>query len=161
MRPPSELWKTPPPTPPGTAGGTPRGAAAPDEPPADAPPGNEPEVAGPEPAAGAKAVVTAERLFDEAVRWVAKDEGGSTPPRTFRLEMDARFVLDTQSYEGPTRLWLESPERYRTELTIEGRRTTKILAADQLFLQEGERPWVHVNRTPEGRGADWRPRLEY
>ncbi len=90
------------------------------------------------------------RLFDEAVRWVAKGAQGITQVRDFTVALDAKFDLDGTRHEGPMRLWLQLPDLYRQEMTMSSSMTTKVMNRGNLYVKDAAGQFRHMNRTPDG-----------
>jgi hypothetical protein len=109
--------------------------------------------AGPPPAGAPAAqpnVVLGTRLFDEAVRWVAKGTQGIQQVRDFHISMEAKFELEGTRHEGPMRLWLQLPDLYRQEMTMSNTTTVKVLKAGNLWIRNQSGAFKHMNRE----GAD-------
>lgn len=93
------------------------------------------------------------RLFDEAVRWVAKGQQGITQVKDFTVALDAKFDLDGVRHEGPMRLWLQLPDLYRQEMTMSNSMTTKVMNRGNLYVRNATGAFTHMNRTADGAGS--------
>lgn len=127
-----------------------QGGAGPVPPAPVPPPLPAPQAPAMDPAAGQ---AFAQRLFDEAVRWVAKGQAGLSKVTDFTVALDARFELDNTRHEGPMRVWLQLPDLYRQELTMSNVTTTKVMNRGLLYVREGTGPFRPMNRTADGAGA--------
>lgn len=105
------------------------------------------------PAAPAPGQAAALRLFDESVRWVARGAQGITQVQDFYVALDAKFQLDTTSSEGPMRLWLQQPDKFRQEMTISNAPQTKILDGTNLWIAGQDGRFKNMNKTADGAGA--------
>ncbi|MFM8980299.1 MAG: hypothetical protein ACKOSS_07550 [Planctomycetia bacterium] len=123
-------------------------------PPAPLPPTPVPPRVAPQPPMDAAAgQAYAQRLFDEAVRWVAKGQPGLAKVTDFTVSLDARYVVEATRHEGPMRLWLQLPDLYRQEMTMSNVTTTKIMNRGMLYVREGNDAFRNMNRTADGAGA--------
>jgi hypothetical protein len=116
------------------------GVAAGDPPPLAPPPS--PPTLTPEQVEGA-------RLFDEAIRWVARGESGIQKANDFYVSLDAKFDLENQHHEGVMRLWFQAPDKYRQELSNGGATTTKILNGESLWIVQPNGQVSNENRRGE------------
>lgn len=123
-------------------------------PPAPVPPVPVPPAAPQAPAmTPAASQALAQRLFDEAVRWVAKGQAGLAKVTDFTVALDARMIVDNTRHEGPMRLWLQLPDLFRQELTMSNVTTTKIMNRGMLYVREGTGTFRNMNRTADGAGS--------
>jgi len=127
-----------------------QGGAGPVPPAPVPPPLPAPQAPAMDPAAGQ---AFAQRLFDEAVRWVAKGQAGLSKVTDFTVALDARYVVDNTRHEGPMRLWLQLPDLWRQEMTMSNVTTTKIMNRGMLYVREGNDAFRNMNRTADGAGA--------
>jgi hypothetical protein len=95
----------------------------------------------------------ATRLFDEAVQWVARGQAGIQKVRDFYVSLDAYFALEGTKSEGPMRLWLQTPDQYRQEMTIANAVQTQILNKDRLWKTGQDRRFIDMNRTADADAA--------
>lgn len=95
----------------------------------------------------------AERLFDEAAAWVNRGSAPALAPHAVYLALDATFELDTTRSEGPMRLWLQQPDKFRQEMMVSNSPQTKLLNAENLWIAGADGRFRHMNRTADGQGA--------
>jgi hypothetical protein len=136
-------------------GAPPAGAppAVPGQPPAGQPPAGAPNAGAPgAPVPGASQAL-ATRLFDEAIRWVARGAQGIQQVKDFYVALDAKFDLDNTHSEGPMRLWLQTPDMYRQEMTLSNAPQTKILNKGRLWIAGADRKFRDMNRTEDADAA--------
>ncbi len=113
-----------------------------------------PPPAGPSaPAPSAPGQAEANRLFDECVRWIARGAAGISKVNDFFVALDAKFQLDATSSEGPMRLWLQEPDKFRQEMTISNALQMKILDGESLWIAGQDGRFKNMSRTGEGAGA--------
>ena len=101
----------------------------------------------------------AARLFDEAALWIARGQTGIVKVRDFYLSLDAYFHLEGVSSEGPMRLWMQTPDKYRQELTVSNATQTVLLNKVRLWKTGPDRRLVEVNDGPDA-DADHRQARE-
>lgn len=147
--------------PPAGPGGQPGARPVPGQPvpgqpvPAQPVPGQPPAVPGagqPAPQPGA-AQALAQRLFDESVRWVARGQQGIQQVRDFYVSLEAKLDLEQTHSEGPMRLWLQTPDLYRQEMTLSNSMQTKILNKGSLWIAGNDGKFVNMLRTADGANA--------
>jgi hypothetical protein len=91
------------------------------------------------------------KLFDDAINYVARGQGGIPQVTDFYVKLDARLDLDNQRHEGPMRLWFQAPLMYRQELTLNRATTTKILNQDTGWIVTPQGRVQALALTAEGR----------
>jgi hypothetical protein len=145
--------RQPPPQPPAGVPPTPvPPQLPPGQPPAGQPPAGQPPAGTPATAPGASSAM-ATRLFDEAVQWVARGQAGIQKVRDFYVALDAYFNLEGTKSEGPMRLWLQTPDQYRQEMTISNQVQTQILNKDRLWKSGPDRRFMDMNRMADAEEA--------
>lgn len=92
-------------------------------------------------------------IFDQCVRWVAANTRGIAQTTDFHIGVLAELDLDTTRHRGPMRIWWKSPDKYRQELTTNGRTTTKILSGDFMWIVHPSARVQRMHGTSEGAGA--------
>jgi hypothetical protein len=90
------------------------------------------------------------RLFDEAIRYVARGQQSIPDVRDFFVSLQVKFDLPDQHHEGGMRVWFAHPDRFRQELTVGNAVTTKILAGDLAWVVDPSGRVARQHGTPDG-----------
>jgi hypothetical protein len=89
------------------------------------------------------------RLFDEAIRWIAKGQEGVPEVNDFYAHTALRLDLPESRIDGDMKIWFQRPDLYRQELAPAGQAATKKILA-------GELAWV-IDASGTARARHGRP----
>jgi len=91
--------------------------------------------------------------FDQAIHYVARGQQGIPTVRDFYVKLDAKLVLDNAQSEGQMRVWWQTPDRYRQELTTNRATTTKVILGNSGWMQTPNGQVRSLGRSREGQST--------
>jgi hypothetical protein len=90
------------------------------------------------------------RLFDEAIRYVARGQQSIPDVRDFFVSLQVKIDLPEQRHDGDMRVWFAQPGEFRQELNMAGGVTTKILTGDLGWVVDPNGRVSRQHGTPDG-----------